>query len=148
MDAFGHVHRAVPGLLTDGVSNPRFGWRVLGAPFSNRTLPAGVIHDHYCDEAESLPIGPERHQLRLEGDRLLRFMAATSLLDVRAPRDDQKIAQLRPAVMYRGVRVGAFASRKAPRLPNYVHEQENYWAAKGVPGAVCREALRKGRLAV
>ena len=41
------------GYVTNGADIPRFFWRLF-PPFSPEYLPAVIIHDFFCDEAEKL----------------------------------------------------------------------------------------------
>ena len=110
-DLEGRLHRASVGMPTDGLSIPRFFWRLAGAPFLNRRLRAAIIHDHYCYKAQSIPAGKERDALRKSGDVLFREMC-------KACGDNKAQAW----AYYRAVRAGAHATRKRPTIPDYVHE--------------------------
>ena len=53
-DAAGSLHFAPAGTETDGASIPRVFWRAVGHPFRSVCLPAAVIHDMYCVQANRL----------------------------------------------------------------------------------------------
>ena len=91
-------HTAHRGEITDGGSIPRFFWRVAGPPFQSPLLPAYIIHDHYCTRAADLKKDwpAEYHQLRLEGDELLREMAEVL-----------GASRIKCWYLYRAVRIGA-----------------------------------------
>lgn len=53
------------GYLTNGADIPRFFWR-LYPPFSPEYLPAVIVHDYLCDEAEQK--GNDKQLYRLADD--------------------------------------------------------------------------------
>jgi hypothetical protein len=114
-DLDGRLHRACVGMPTDGLTIPRFFYRVAGAPFLNKRLQAAIIHDHYCYKAQSLPAGKERNALRKSGDNLFREMCK-----VLGDNNAQAFAY------WTAVRSGAMASRKAKQIPDYVHERAEF----------------------
>jgi hypothetical protein len=114
-DLQGRIHRATIRMPSDGLTIPRFFWRVAGAPIRTPLLPAGIIHDHYCYKAASLPPGPERDKLRRQGDRL--FAEMVSQLGA------NKVEML---ALYRSVRIGARSARDDEAIPDYQHEYDKF----------------------
>ena len=114
-DISGRLHRSCVGMPTDGLSIPRFFWRLIGAPIRNQYLLAGIVHDHYCLKAKSLPAGPLRNNLRASGDLLFREMV--SVLGA---------GPLQAQILYSAVRIGAAASMYSPRIPDYIHEYDAF----------------------
>jgi len=110
------------GFAFDGLSKPRLVWRVAGHPW-DRYLAAGVIHDHVCSLAESLPPGPERNRMRLHGDELF----AECLEAMGASR-------VTVATWYRSVRLGAVAAQFRARSPDYRTDLGAYYACLGLYG--------------
>ena len=91
-------------MLTDGLSLPRFLWRVLGAPFASPYLAAGIIHDAGCIDAQLAKdeVGLlEAQRLRLIADKLFREMLMFL-----------GCSKARAWIFYRGVRIGANSLRK------------------------------------
>ncbi|MBS5530192.1 DUF1353 domain-containing protein [bacterium] len=61
----GDTHEVPTGFISDGMSIPRFFWRLLSPPVDGRTLRASVVHDYlYATGIFS----------RAEADRLYRKM--------------------------------------------------------------------------
>lgn len=61
----GEEHEVPAGFVSDGMSVPRFFWRLLSPPVDGRTLRASVVHDYlYSTGIVS----------RAEADRLYRAM--------------------------------------------------------------------------
>jgi len=92
-------------MLTDGLSIPKFMWRIIGAPFASPYLAAGIIHDHLCIESHKAvaEIGLlEAERERLIADKLFREM----LLFMGCSR-------IKAWTMYRGVRIGARSLRRS-----------------------------------
>lgn len=116
VDGDGKIHRASPGMPTDGVSIPRTFWRVAGHPYG-RWLPIAVIHDHYCYKALVVPPGPERNALRSSADRV--FWDGCKYL-----RPDQPAVTW---VLYRAVRTGSLATRFAATWPDYEHQPYEFY---------------------
>ena len=114
--ASGRKVRAMCGMPTDGLSIPRFFWRVAGPPFRHVYLLAALIHDHLCKKAASLPVGAERDALRLAADMLFREMC----LFIK-PK-----AKVRASVLYAAVRLGAWWAKNEPIAPDYEHEPDRY----------------------
>ena len=100
-DSIGHVHRAFPGLITDGGSVPRFFWRVIGSPFTF-CLIAYLIHDEECQEARDIG-GPLGQKMRERAD--ITFVEMLEWIDANIERIN--VDWWKRRVMYRGVRVGA-----------------------------------------
>jgi len=117
-------------MLTDGMSVPRFFWRIIGAPIRNPYLLACIIHDHYCYKAACLQPGPTRDKLRLQGDLL--FAEMCQVLGAGSSK-----CQL----LYRAVRIGATASRNTPAQPDYEHQPEKHAKSLGVPYGLVLQAL-------
>lgn len=116
-DLAGRRHRASIGMPTDGLSIPRFFWRLAGPPFRHPYLLAAIIHDHYCYKAQSLPPGRERKAMRRSGDRLFREMVTVLGAN-----------RVQSWGLYRAVRTGAWSTRKAPQIPDYIHERNAFMA--------------------
>ena len=114
ISASGRKIRAMCGMPTNGLSIPRFFWRVAGPPFRHVYLLAAVIHDHLCNKAASLPVGAERNALRKAADMLFREMCVFI-----KPK-----ARLRAKVLYVAVRIGAWWSKNEPVAPDYEHEPD------------------------
>jgi hypothetical protein len=110
-DLRGRIHTAHEGMPTDGLSIPRFFWRSAGAPMRHPCLRAAVIHDHYCFKSRSLPPGPDRAALRAAADRLFREMCKAC-----------GAGAAMAGIYYAAVRVGAWGSRNAPVMADYIRE--------------------------
>jgi len=114
-DLAGRQHRASGDMVTDGLSIPRFFWRLVGPPFRHPFLLAAIIHDHYCLKAASLEPGQSRDALRLQGDLLFGEMC--SQLGAKP---------LHAAILIRAVRFGALSSRKENPIPDYTHASQAF----------------------
>jgi len=101
VDLAGRKHLAKQGMVTDGLSIPRFLWRLFGAPYASPYLAAGIIHDSYCKDARDIKHEGDitgAKQMRREADVLFREM----LLYLGCGR-------VKAWSMYKGVRIGAMA---------------------------------------
>ena len=116
-DILGVEHGARVGMPFDGLTIPRFFWRLAGPPMRTPLLQAGAVHDDYCFRALALPAGPGRDALRLEGDRLFREMV--SVLGA---------GGFEAWYLFRSVRVGAWDARNDPVRPHYIEEYEEFMA--------------------
>lgn len=117
-DKQGKTHRASSGMITDGLTVPRFFWRVIGAPMLNRFLPAAIIHDHYCWKAQTLE-GEDRKSLRRNGDKLFKEICRRL-----------GAGRIRAWILYKAVRAGSNLSQRKKPIPDYQHEPELfmlYW---------------------
>lgn len=130
VDAAGRRHVARRGMVTDGMSVPRFFWRVVGAPFRNGYLLACIIHDHYCYKAATVPPGPGRDKLRLAGDKLFGEMCGVL-----------GAGKARQATLVKAVRIGASMTEGHPAAPDYEHEPVQHMSALGVDPCVVNAAL-------
>ena len=100
----GQYHIVKAGFRTDGASIPKVAWRIIGTPFGvsgwgskhPSYLAAAVVHDMYCDRANSLS-GGLRWDLRKEGDKL--FAEMLEVLGVPA----WKVKLMYPAVRSAGM---------------------------------------------
>ena len=116
-DLAGGEHCARVGMPFDGLTIPRFFWRLAGPPMRTPLLQAGAVHDDYCFRALAVPAGVGRDALRLEGDRLFREMVSVlGAGDVEA------------WYLFRSVRLGAWAARNDPIRPHYIEEYEAFMA--------------------
>ena len=123
VDAMGRRHVAMRGMPFDGLTLGRPLWIVAGPPYG-KYLKGGVIHDHYCFKAGSIPPGPERDAIRRSGDRLFGEMCAYI----------EGHDGLGPAVFGRGVRIGAYWQRfvKPEPEPDYEHDLVKAYARLGI----------------
>jgi hypothetical protein len=98
-DKRGHVHTCYKGMLTDGLSIPRFFYRFIDPPFDSFYLGAALIHDKYCDCARDVWNAgnhTEARVLRKSADKLFHEM----LLFLDCPK-------WKAGAMYSAVRLGA-----------------------------------------
>ena len=114
-DLAGNLHRACVGMPFDGLTIPRFFWRVSGPPLRHPRLPAGAIHDDICLKALALPPGPARDAERLRGDTLFREMAEA----LGAGRFERWY-------LYRSVRIGAASTADDEQIPHYIEEYDAF----------------------
>jgi len=98
IDKKGRTHRAPANMPTDGLSIPRFFWRVVDPPMSSKYLAAAIIHDHYCYKAAHLADSDIKaaRKLRKDADKLfyemLRYLGC---------------GFVKAKAMYRAVRLGS-----------------------------------------
>ena len=106
VDADGIKHTSPARMMTDGLSIPRFLWRVFGAPFASRYLASGIIHDAGCIEAHRLNDDFNDYKgavaYRLQYDKLFREMLLF-----------QGCSRSRSWWLYQGVRIGARSLRRS-----------------------------------
>lgn len=106
-DENGIKHTADAKMLTDGLSIPRFLWRVFGAPFASKWLASGIIHDAGCIESHRMNDEDGDYEgakaYRLKYDKLFREMLRY-----------QGCSRSRSWFLYRGVRIGARSIKKKP----------------------------------
>lgn len=114
-DLAGRKHRAHAGMPTDGLTIPRFFWRLVGPPFRHQFLLAAIIHDHYCYKAASLDVGRIRNNLRLHGDQLFEEMCS-----------QLGAGDTHAKVLYGAVRIGAYSTRKDEPIPDYIHAPQEF----------------------
>lgn len=82
---------AVPkGYETNGADIPRFFWR-LYPPFSPEYLPAVIVHDYLCDEAEKA--GNDKRLFRVADDVFREILLKLG------------ISKIKVALFYRAVRL-------------------------------------------
>ena len=109
-DEYGIKHTAPAKMLTDGLSIPKFLWRIFGAPFASKWLASGIIHDSGCIEAHRMNDefgdydGAVKY--RLKYDKLFLEMLRF-----------QGCSRSRSWFLYRGVRIGARSIKKATTRP-------------------------------
>ena len=120
VDTRGGCHVAPLGFPFDGLSIPRLFWRLAGHPFG-RNLPAGVIHDVLCAQANALPVGPERQRIRAIGDdifaEMLEYLGNPSSV---------------VWTWHKCVRIGSLSSRNRAPAPNPVTDMEGYYSHMGL----------------
>ncbi len=109
VDECGIKHACPSRMVTDGLSIPKFLWRIFGAPFASPYLAAGLVHDHYCKCSHDVANAgnlKEAKQLRHRADEL--FLEMLLFLGCN---------KVKAWAMFRGVRIGALSLLKAKK-PN------------------------------
>jgi len=97
-DADGVRVKAPTGMPTNGGSIPRAFWDTIGPPYASKFLPAYMIHDKLCGDANHLASADAvfGRKLRKEADKLfyemIRFLGCN---------------RVKAWLMYGGVRLGA-----------------------------------------
>ena len=81
------------GYITNGADIPRFFWR-LYPPFSPEYLPAVIIHDYLCDEADAMIDKADRKRAFLFADDVFREI----LLKL-------GVSRIRATIFYKAVRL-------------------------------------------
>jgi hypothetical protein len=119
VDQRGAEHMAPEGLAFDGVTRTRALWSLGGQPWDEHAM-AAAIHDTFCYEAEAMPAGPARNEMRLRGDQLWREMVGMIGDPV-----------WRRAGLYAGVRAGSLAARWSSPIPHYMREREAFLSWQG-----------------
>ena len=107
VDKKGRTHTCPEGMKTDGLSIPRFFWRLIDPPIASDYLAAALIHDRICDDARDIWNAgnkTEARTLRKQGDVLFKEML--EYLDC---------PKWKVIAMYRGVRIGAMSLHKNKR---------------------------------
>lgn len=92
-------------MLLDGVSIPRFFWRVVCDPFEGAMLAPAGGHDLGCYLAQMLPRGPHRKAVRRFSDDLLPQTMRV-----------MKNGRAKCSVVHKGVRIGGIYSANSPQL--------------------------------
>ena len=109
VDSTGLIGKCPEHMLSDGRSGPHVVYPPIDSPY----LLCYLDHDHHCYVAMQHPPGYERDHARAMADWRLRDSMRWVM------EQEGRVSEVKLRAVYRGVRLGAWASRNKPAWLHY-----------------------------